>query len=105
MLLYCEPARRMGREGHLSDSTRRDMRLDVIAMQMNDDRPVAAPAQAHIVALPHADLAHFMRDLALLDSDIERDISSQHAHGRQQTDRYQANGRSKKEGHGVPHSD
>ena len=41
MLLDREPSRRAGLEGHFGDRTRLHFRLDVVAVQVQHDRPVA----------------------------------------------------------------
>src|SRR5713101_9204645 len=70
---------RIGGERHLDGGTGRDAFLDVVAVQVQDERLIARPSQGYDVALLDPDQPHVLRDAAVLDLDIERQLRS---HGR-----------------------
>jgi hypothetical protein len=74
VLLHGEAPRRAGNEGHLRRRARFDLLLDVVAVQVQDDRPVRGPAQRHGIALPHSDGAHVLGHPPLLDPEVECDL-------------------------------
>src|SRR5262245_51513767 len=57
MLLHREAAGGAGNEAHLADRARLDLPLDVVAVQVQHDRPVAGPAQLDGITLLDADQA------------------------------------------------
>ena len=61
-------------EPHVGGPAGLDPGLDVVAVQVQCDRPIAGPAQRDDVALFDADLSHIGRDAAFLDLEIEHDV-------------------------------
>ena len=77
VLLDGEAARSAGDECHLAHYARLDLVLDVVTVQVQDNGPIAGPAQLHSVALLHPDETHIRRHPAALDFEIEGEIAIQ----------------------------
>src|SRR5215471_1943120 len=56
-----EASRRIGGERHLDGRARRDAFLDVVAVQMYDERLIARPSQFHDIALFDPDQPHVLQ--------------------------------------------
>src|SRR5262249_60530745 len=66
VLFDWEAAGHVGSEGHLGNLTGDDLSLDVIAVQMQGDGPITAPAQLDSVPLLDLDQPRVRRDGTLL---------------------------------------
>src|SRR5262245_240880 len=74
VLLDREASRRAGEEYHLAHPTGLDLLLDVVAVQVQHNGPVAGPAQLHGVPLLYADKTHGLWHPPALDFEIEGEL-------------------------------
>src|SRR5712692_9115622 len=65
---------RISGERHLGSGARRDTLLDVVAVQVQDERLIARPSQCYDVALLDPDQPHVFRDAAALALEIEAQL-------------------------------
>src|SRR4029453_16640158 len=71
-----EPPRRVGDEHHLGNRARFHLALDVVAVQVQDDRPVRRPSQFAGAALLTEGDSRAFRYATLLDLEVESDLAA-----------------------------
>src|SRR5438046_1506346 len=74
--------RRISRERKLGGRARFDALLDVIAMKMQNQRPIRCPPHPYDVALFDADEPHRIGDATMLHVEIECELSGRRAEER-----------------------